>query len=76
MQASLGLGGYQDPQTGQVMPPNLGLAKHHIDLLELMHNKLGANLDENEKAIIEGTLHELRMAFVQVAGVGTEPPKP
>ena len=76
MQASLGLGGYQDPQTGQVIPPNLALAKHYIDLLALVHAKTVANLDEHEKAVIEGTLHELRMAFVQMAGVGAAPEKP
>jgi hypothetical protein len=55
------------------MAPNLAVAKHYIDLLELLLNKTTGNLDENEKALIEGTLHELRMAFVQVAGVGGEP---
>lgn len=71
IQASLGLGGFQDPNTGQVMPPNLAVAKHYIDLLGLLVDKTQGNLDENEKGLIEGTLHELRMAFVQVAGVGT-----
>lgn len=66
MQASVGLGGMQDPQTGQAIPPSLPLAKHYIDLLEVLHAKTQNNLDENEKKIIEGTLHELRLAFVQV----------
>lgn len=73
IQASLGLGGFQDPNTGQVVAPNLTVAKHYIDLLELLLNKTAGNLDENEKGLIEGTLHELRMAFVQVAGVGSNP---
>ena len=80
IQASLGLGGFQDPNTGQVVPPNLAVAKHYIDLLELFLNKTASNLDANEKGLIEGTLHELRMAFVQVAGLGSggapEPAKP
>ena len=76
IQASLGLGGFQDPNTGQVIPPNLAVAKHYIDLLDLLLNKTRNNLDENEKAIMEGTLHELRMAFVQVAGVGTAQSRP
>jgi len=73
IQASLGLGGFQDPNTGQVVAPNLAVAKHYIDLLELLLNKTAGNLDENEKALVEGTLHELRMAFVQVAGLGGGP---
>ncbi len=70
IQASIGLGGFQDPHTGQAIPPNLPLAKHYIDLLDLLVQKTRNNLDEHEKAILEGTLHELQMAFVQVAGMG------
>ena len=70
LQASIGLGGYQDPQTGQRIPPQLPLAKHYIDLLELLIAKTKGNLDEEEQRLLEGTTHELRMAFVQVAGLG------
>jgi hypothetical protein len=66
MQVSIGLGGMQDPSTGQPIPPSLPLAKHYIDLLEILQKKTQNNLDENEKKVIEGTLHELRQAFVQV----------
>lgn len=66
MQVSVGLGGMQDPSTGQPIPPSLPLAKHYIDLLEVVQKKTLNNLDENEKKIIDGTLHELRVAFVQV----------
>ncbi|GMU21430.1 MAG: hypothetical protein AMXMBFR13_15230 [Phycisphaerae bacterium] len=69
LQASIGLGGFQDPQTGQPIPPNLPLAKHYIDLLELLQKKTQGRLDQTEQQIIEGTLYELRMAFVQVAGI-------
>jgi len=67
MQASIGLGGFQDPQTGQRIPPNLPLAKHYIDLLELMQTKTKNNLDQEEESIMTSALHELRLAFVQVA---------
>lgn len=77
MQASIGLGGMQDPSTGQQIPPSLPLAKHYIDLLDVLRAKTVNNLDEEEKRVIEGTLHELRMAFVQIAsgamGAGGEP---
>lgn len=66
MQVSIGLGGMQDPGTGQMIPPNLPLAKHYIDLMEVLKNKTKGNLDEEETKIIDGTLHELRMAFVQI----------
>ena len=67
MQASVGLGGMQDPGTGRMIPPNLSLAKHYIDLLEVLKDKTKGNLSEEEAKIVEGTLHELRMAFVQIA---------
>jgi len=73
IQASLGFGGFQDPNTGQTIPPNLAVARHYIDLLDLLLNKTRNNLDEKERAMMEGTLHELRMAFVQLAGVGAGP---
>jgi hypothetical protein len=76
LQASVTLGGVQDPQTGQRIPPNLPLAKHYIDLLEILEDKTRGNLDDNEKTVIERTLHDLRMAFVQVAGVGAQPSGP
>ena len=66
MQVSVGLGGMQDPGTGQMVPPNLPLAKHYIDLLEVLKNKTKGNLDEEETKVIDGTLHELRMVFVQI----------
>lgn len=75
LQASIGLGGYQDPHTGQQLPPNLMVAKHYIDLLALLGEKTAGNLDETEKRILEGALHELRIAFVQVSqGGGQAPP--
>ena len=74
VQASIGLGGFQDPQTGQRIAPQLSVAKHYIDLLELLQKKTSNNLDNEEKTLIERTLHELQMAFVQSAGAGTETP--
>jgi hypothetical protein len=81
MQISVGLGGMQDPGTGQQIPPNLPLAKHYIDLVEVLNDKTKGNLDENEQKIMDGTLHELRMAFVQIVSelqqaAGQQIPKP
>jgi len=72
LQASMTLGGIQDPKTGQRIPPNLPVAKHYIDLLTLLQDKTRGNLDDDEAALIERVVHELRMAFVQVAGAGSQ----
>lgn len=65
MQATIGLGGFRD-QSGQAIPPNLEYAKHYIDLLELLQTKTRGNLDDQEKRMLDGTLQELRMAFVEI----------
>jgi len=74
MQAAFGLGGMQDPQTGQPVPAQLPLAKHYIDLLELFQQKTAQSVTEEEKQMIDGTLYELQMAFVQATGGGATPP--
>jgi hypothetical protein len=79
MQASVGLGGYQDPATGQRIAPDLGVARHYIDLLQLLADKTDGRLNEEEKGVIDGTLHELRMVYVQIAqalGGSGMPPGP
>ena len=74
MQASVGLGLMQDPQTGQPIPPNLPLAKHYIDLLELLNEKTADRLEEAEKTQMTGALHQLRMVFVELST--GQPPSP
>ncbi len=74
MQATVGLGLVQDPQTGKAVPPNLPLAKHYIDLLELLHAKTAGKLDEAEKEQMEGALHQLHMVFVEVSAGRMAPP--
>jgi Domain of unknown function (DUF1844) len=64
MQAVIGLGGFAGPG-GQEIPPNLDAAKHHIDLLDVLEKKTANNLDPSEKATLETTLHQLRMAYVE-----------
>ncbi len=69
MQAIVGLGGMAGPG-GQEIPPNLELAKHHIDMLDVIEKKTKGNLDANEKAVLDTTLHQLRMAYVEVCRGG------
>jgi hypothetical protein len=64
MQAMVGLGGLAGPP-GQEIPPNMELAKHHIDLLDVLDNKTKGNLSPEEKRMLDTTLHQLRMAYVE-----------
>lgn len=69
MQALVGLGGFAGPG-GQEIPPNLDLAKHHIDMLDMLDAKTKGNLGPDEKRLLDTTLHQLRMAYVEaVRGV-------
>lgn len=65
MQAMVGLGGFAGPG-GQEIPPNLEMAKHHIDLLDVLDRKTQGNLDPDEKRLMDTTLHQLRMAYVEM----------
>jgi len=55
------------PTPGQEQPSiDLPLARHFIDLLALLNEKTGDRLDATDQQAIDQSLHELRMAFVQV----------
>jgi hypothetical protein len=75
MQAMVGLGGFAS-STGQQIPPNLELAKHHIDMLDVLEQKTKGNLTPDEQRLLETTLHQLRMAYVEAVGGGGAPPQP
>ena len=72
MQAAIGLGGYSEPG-GEKIPPNLQLAKHHIDLLDALENKTKGNLDTEEKRTLDAVIYELRMQYVQRTGSQSPP---
>lgn len=72
MQAMVGLGGLAGPP-GQEIPPNLELAKHHIDLLDVLDAKTKGNLSPEEKRLLDTTLHQLRMAYVEAVQGGGVP---
>jgi hypothetical protein len=69
MQALVGMGGFAGPG-GQEIPPNLELAKMHIDMLDLLERKTKGNLEPGEKTLLDTTLHQLRMAYVEAVGGG------
>ncbi len=45
----------------------LSLARHFIDLLTVLEEKTKGNLTAEEAKFLENTVHELRMAFVEVS---------
>ena len=47
--------------------PDMELAKYNIDMLETLEEKTKGNLTEEEKKVLENTLSQVRMAYVQVA---------
>ena len=73
MQAMAGLG-LLPSADGRRFPPNLEVAKHFIDLLQVLEDKTRNNLTPDEKSLLDQVLYETRMTFVQVAGGGGRPP--
>ncbi len=53
---------------GQQRPPDLELARYHIDMLETLAEKTKNSLTEEEKEVLESMLSEVRMAYVKIAG--------
>ena len=67
-QALFSLGLLQVPgQQEKKKEPDLRLAKYNIDMLETLQEKTKGNLTEQEKKVLEDTLHQVRMAYVKVA---------
>ncbi len=75
MQAVVGLGGLAGPE-GQQIPPNPDMAKHFIDMLDVLEQKTRGNLTPDEKKALDTTLYSLRMAYVETVGGGTAPGTP
>ncbi len=51
-------------------PPDLAVAKYNIDMLGIIEEKTKGNLTEDEAKLLESTLHQLRMIFVQLSERG------
>ena len=54
------------PQGGEPVI-NLDMAKHQIDMLSLLEEKVRGNLTDEEKRLLDTALHEARMRYVSVA---------
>ncbi len=46
---------------------DLALAQYNIDMLAIIEEKTKGNITDEESQLLEGTIHQLRMAFVQVS---------
>lgn len=57
------LGEVPDPDSGQIKQ-SLDVAKHNIDILNMLKEKSVGNLDVDETRLIEGILYELRLKYV------------
>ncbi len=49
------------------VPPDLDLAKYNIGMIEVLAEKTSGNITDEEKKLLDDTLHHSRMAFVQVS---------
>jgi Domain of unknown function (DUF1844) len=63
-QAMVALGLIPNPVTRKP-EKDLTLARYFIDLIAVLETKTAGNLDRDEAAALDETLHTLRMAFVQ-----------
>jgi hypothetical protein len=57
------LGEVPNPETN-TMQEDLIMAKHTIDILEMLQEKTGNCLDAEEKKLLDGVLYEVRMKYV------------
>ena len=62
-QAMMALGQMANPISGKA-DVRLPEAKHFIDMLTVLEEKTAGNRTPDESALLDGFLHELRMAFV------------
>jgi len=68
LQALMYMGRLQDQNDKESkIPVNLDLAKHYIDMLEILEEKTKGNLTDEESKALSLTLHEIRMQYVQSA---------
>jgi hypothetical protein len=73
-QAMVALGVIPNPADGKA-EANFPLARHFIDLLGILQEKTRRNLTGHESQLLEQSLHELRLAYVELSrsGGSTDP---
>ncbi|MBX3436963.1 MAG: DUF1844 domain-containing protein [Planctomycetaceae bacterium] len=65
-QAMVALGLISHPEDGKV-EVQLPLARHFIDLLGVLEEKSQGNLSPGETQLLEQSLHDLRMAYLELS---------
>lgn len=65
-QALIALGEVQSPVDGQ-KKCDLEAAKFSIDLLQVLEDKTKGNLTDEERTMLQGSLYDLRMRYVQAS---------
>ena len=68
-QALMCLGQIPDPFENKTVV-RVDVARHYIDLLEVLEEKTRGNLTEEENGELQGILHQLRMLYVMVQQSG------
>jgi uncharacterized protein DUF1844 len=70
-QAMVSLGIFPNPATNEVqrLPHQ---AKHLVDMLQVLQEKTEGNRTAEESAMLEDTVHQLRMAYVQISQAAGE----
>jgi hypothetical protein len=66
------LGDAPHPDTGELVKPDLRLAKETIDILSMLSEKTRGNLTEEEAHFLENLLTDLRLRYVTKAGGKTK----
>jgi hypothetical protein len=69
MQAMAGMGMLAGPG-GERFPVNLEVAKHFIDMLQVLEDKTKGNLTAEEKKLLDQVVYEMRMRYVQLSSGG------
>lgn len=68
-QAMIFLGEIPNPVTNEV-DKNLDQAKFLIDTLSMLGEKTAGNLSDQEKELLENSVYELQMKYVQISSAG------
>jgi len=73
LQALVGLGLVGGPR-GEPIPPQPDVARHFIDMLQVLQEKTANNLTPEEKRLLDATLYDLRIRYVELTGgMGASP---
>ena len=74
-QAMIGLGKLANPMTGKA-EKNLNVARLFIDTLEMLERKTQNNLTPDESKVLQATLTDLRLMFIEESKVPENAPAP